>query len=64
MGARADLLAMLNEHLALTTQEATARLQSNWTEDRSSFDKIFDQSMMMADALAAGIAKQFPQGPR
>jgi len=54
------LLSMLNEHLALTTQEATARLQQRWDDDIAAFDKIFSQAMMMADALSNGIAKQFP----
>lgn len=54
------LLDMLNQHLALTTQEAVARLQKNWTADVAAFDKIFSQAMEMADALTDGIAKQFP----
>lgn len=54
------LLSMLNEHLALTTQEATARLQQRWDDDIAAFDKVFSQAMMMADALSDGIAKQFP----
>ena len=54
------LLTMLNEHLALTTQEATARLQQRWDDDIAAFDKVFTQAMMMADALSEGIAKQFP----
>src|SRR5688500_6549806 len=29
---RAAVLSMMNEHLALTTQEATARLKKNWSE--------------------------------
>ena len=57
---RQTLLSMLNEHLALTTQEATARLQQRWDDDIAAFDKIYMQAMMMADALADGIAKQFP----
>ncbi len=57
---REAVLNMMNEHLALTTQEATARLQKNWSEDTATFDKIFDQAMMMADALTDGIIKQFP----
>jgi hypothetical protein len=57
---RGAVLDMMNEHLALTTQEATARLQKNWSEDTATFDKIFDQAMMMADALTDGIIKQFP----
>jgi len=51
---------MLNEHLSLTTQEATARLQQRWDDDIAAFDQVYMQAMMMADALADGIAKQFP----
>ena len=57
---RQTLLDMLNRHLALTTQEAVNRLQQKWNDDVSNFDAIFSQSMMMADALSAGIIKQFP----
>jgi len=58
---RQTLLDMLNRHLALTTQEAVNRLQQKWNDDVSNFDAIFSQSMMMADALSAGIIKQFPK---
>lgn len=57
---RQTLLDMLNRHLALTTQEAVNRLQQKWNDDVSNFDAIFSQSMTMADALSAGIIKQFP----
>lgn len=57
---RQTLLDMLNQHLALTTQEAVARLQQRWTDDVAAFDQIFAQAMMMADALSDGIVKQFP----
>lgn len=57
---RQTLLDMLNRHLALTTQEAVNRLQKKWNDDVSNFDAIFSQSMTMADALSAGIIKQFP----
>ena len=57
---KTELVKMLNEHLSLTTQEATARLEKNWTADVAAFDKIFDQAMHMADALTDGIVKQFP----
>jgi hypothetical protein len=58
---RAAVLPMMNEHLALTTQEAVARLNRDWNGDVAAFDKIFDQAMMMADALTDGIVKQFPE---
>jgi nuclear transport factor 2 (NTF2) superfamily protein len=58
--SRADLVRMLNEHLALTTQEATLRLQQNWREDIATFDRIYDQAMAMADALSSGVIRQFP----
>jgi len=57
---KATVLAMLNRHLALTTEEATARLQGRWTDDAAAFDNIFSQILMMADALSGGIVKQFP----
>jgi hypothetical protein len=58
--SRTALVNMLNEHLALTTQEATFRLQQRWNEDVMKFDEIFNQAMMMADALADGILKHHP----
>lgn len=51
---------MLNEHLAVTTKEATLRLAKDWEADAANFDVIFTQALMMAHALADGIAKQFP----
>ena len=58
--SRADVLSMMNEHLALTTQATVARLKKNWTEEITTFDKIYDQAMMMADSLSDGIIRQFP----
>jgi len=51
---------MMNEHLALTTQEAVARIGKQWKEDVSAFDTVFDQILVMADHLTDGIAAQFP----
>lgn len=55
-----SLRAMLNEHLALTTEEATARLQKRWDDEARTYDRIFTQALHMADALADGIVRQFP----
>src|SRR5688572_4739539 len=57
---RASLVSMLNEHLSLTTQEATALLEKRYGDSVSLFDKIYDQSLHMADSLTDGIVKQFP----
>lgn len=58
--SRDVLLSMLNDHLRLTTEEAKARLEKRWTDDVNAFDRIYEQAMMMGDALADGIIKQFP----
>lgn len=55
------LKAMFRVHLRLTTEEAVARLQANWTADVRAYDKIHLQILAMADMLSAGIAQQFPQ---
>ena len=58
--SRTDLVTMLNEHLSLTTQEATAELEKRYGDSVSAFDRIYDQALHMADALSDGIIKQFP----
>ncbi|HMC55909.1 MAG TPA: hypothetical protein VKH19_12090 [Gemmatimonadaceae bacterium] len=57
---RETLLTMLNRHLALTTQEATAQIQNRFGDSTALFDQIFDQAIDMADALSGGIVKQYP----
>ena len=57
---KATVLSMLNDHLALTTTEATARLKGQWDQDAATFDSIYTQILGMADTLADGIVKQFP----
>lgn len=56
-----DMVDMLNNHLALTTQEVTARLNGKWNEDVIAFDSILTQALGMADGLSDGIIKQFPE---
>lgn len=55
------LTNMLHDHLKLTKEEAVDRLTKNWDADIAAYDKIHDQALMMADALADGIVKQFPE---
>ena len=57
---KATLVELMNEHLATTTKEVVARLQKNWDEDAKAFDDVYAHILKMSDALADGIAKQFP----
>jgi hypothetical protein len=57
---RAALVAMLGEHLRLTTQEVVARLQGKWGADVAAYDRIHLHALHMADTLSAGIVDQFP----
>jgi hypothetical protein len=54
------MTSMMNTHLALTTQEAVARLQGNWTADIAAFDHVQDEILEMSHMLTAGIVAQFP----
>jgi hypothetical protein len=56
----ADVYDLLDQHLRLTKQEATARLKKDWAADVKAFDDIFTEAMVIADTLANGIQKQFP----
>ncbi len=51
---------LLNLHLKLTKEEAVARLNKEWEVDIHKFDEIFTEILVLADALAEGIIKQFP----
>jgi hypothetical protein len=55
-----DVADLLGQHLSLTKKEAVARLESRWEEDIDAFDEIFTEILTVADVLAAGIVKQFP----
>jgi hypothetical protein len=57
---KADLLGMLNEHLKHVGDQVKGRLDKNWDADVTAQDRNFDHMMKMSDALADGIAKQFP----
>ena len=51
---------MMNRHLALTTNEAAARLQGNWSADVAAYDQVHAEILEMADMLSTGIIRQFP----
>ncbi len=51
---------MLDTHLALTHQEAIARLRMDWTGDVEAFNKGELHILRMADTLTTGIIMQFP----
>lgn len=59
-----EMQMMMHEHLKLTREEVTARLQRDWTADVIAYDKVHNEILQMADALANGLSKQFPPGSK
>jgi hypothetical protein len=57
---RATLVDMMRKHLSTTTNEVQMRLNKDWDGDVRAFDAVYDHILMMSDALADGIVKQFP----
>jgi hypothetical protein len=57
---RATLVDMMKTHLSTTTNEVVARLNKNWDADVKAFDAVYNHILMMSDAIADGIVKQFP----
>jgi hypothetical protein len=57
----ATMKAEMHKHLDLTTQEAVARLQGNWSADIAAYDQIHEHILHMSDLLSAGLVQQFPK---
>ena len=57
---RATLVDLMKKHLSTTTTEVTARLNKDWAGDVRAYDEVYQHILMMSDAIAAGIVKQFP----
>jgi hypothetical protein len=51
---------MMKVHLALTTEEAVARLQGKWAADIAAYDKVHNEILEMSDMLSSGLVAQFP----
>jgi hypothetical protein len=54
------MASMMKRHLALTTNEAAARLSRNWSADVAAYGQVETEILQMADMLSTGIIKQFP----
>jgi hypothetical protein len=55
-----DVMDLLALHLELTKGEVVARLKKDWNAAVKSFDDIFTEIMVLADALYDGLVAQFP----
>lgn len=51
----------MKHHLDLTLAEAVAHLEGRHEDEVKAYDEVFEQLMGLADTLADGIAKQFPE---
>jgi len=52
---------MMKNHLALTTEEAVARLQGKWAADVAAYDQVHTEILDMSYMLSTGIIAQFPE---
>lgn len=55
-----EMQVMMRMHLDLTLEEATARLNKDWSADVIAYDKVHDEILAMADMLTDGLINQFP----
>jgi hypothetical protein len=57
---RAEMQAMMADHLDLTLAEAVARLDGDYPADVAAYEEIHVQILHMADMLSDGIIAEFP----
>jgi hypothetical protein len=57
---RREMRGMMRRHLALTTDEAVARLTGDFAADVRAYDAVQRQALDMADMLSSGIVARFP----
>ncbi len=51
----------MKDHLDFTLAQAVAHLEGRHDDEVEVYDKVYEQLMHMADSIADGIAKQFPE---
>ena len=56
-----EMQTMMSSHLDLTLEEASARLNADWSGDVVAYDKVHDEILQMAHMLTEGIVAQFPK---
>lgn len=56
-----EMKTMMHDHLKLLTEEVVSRIKKDYNADVVSYDKSQEQISQMADMLADGIVKQFPE---
>jgi len=56
-----DMQMMMKDHLDLTLEEASARLNGDWAGDVAAYDKVHDEILQMSAMLTEGILRQFPK---
>lgn len=59
--SKETFLATFDNLMTLTYRQATTRLAKKWAEDIQTFDELYVQGMALADDIADGIIKQYPE---
>lgn len=57
---RAAVSDMMKMHLSTTAAEVVARLNKDWEGDIRAYDAVYAHILVMSDAIADAIVKQFP----